>query len=301
MTVISHSNCPLCGSNKLQPYKKVKDYSISGESFELEKCGNCSFLFTQNAPDIETIGPYYESEDYISHSDTKKGIINRLYHIGRKYMLAQKRNAVIHKSGISKGSLLDIGCGTGYFTEEMNKHGWKVAGVEQDPKAREFAIKNFGLNVSTPDNFLQNDGGTHDVISLWHVLEHLHEMDAFIQKIHASLKDNGTLVIALPNYTSYDGNYYKANWAAFDVPRHLWHFSPVTLEKLINKHGFTLTGLKIMPLDPIYVSMLSEKYKGTFAGFVIGGIIGSMSMIKSFFNRKKSSSVIYFARKSEFL
>jgi len=121
MGLVKLKNCPVCESSVLRHYLQVKDHSISQEEFELLECEECGLRMTQNHPDSMTIGPYYASEDYISHSNTTKGLVNQLYHKVRTHMLGQKQKIVERCQ--SSGKLLDIGAGTGYFLSHMQNEG----------------------------------------------------------------------------------------------------------------------------------------------------------------------------------
>ena len=289
--------CPVCDGNNFAEFLKVNDHSISGEDFGLIRCTDCGLVITQNHPDEESIGKYYNSEDYISHSDTKSGIVNTVYHSVRSYMLGQKRKLV---AGVSDtGKLLDIGAGTGYFAAHMVDNNWEVVALEPDAGARQVARDNFNLDVHDVDHLEKLPHSTFDVVTMWHVLEHVHRLNATIHTINSVLKPNGKLIIAVPNYTARDAERYGRYWAAYDVPRHLWHFSPNAMRKLLSKHGFTVNKIRPMDFDAFYVSMLSEKYKGRGSGFVGGTFSGLGTYLSSIGNASKSSSVIYIARRSD--
>lgn len=298
MANIHMDKCPVCGEINWTPHLKVKDHSISKQTFELIKCANCSFVITQDHPDSESIGPFYASEDYISHSDTQKGLINRLYHGIRTYMLDKKKDWVEEHASKSPGKILDIGCGTGYFLSHMTENGWTGEGLEPDASARAIAKEKFGLKVSSSEKIFKLKE-TFDAITLWHVLEHVHQLNEYFDEFNRLLHDDGLLLIAVPNYTSKDAEKYKSFWAAYDVPIHLWHFSPAAMEHLLNKHGFQLEKKYGMVFDPFYVSMLSEKYKGASMGFIRGVLTGLSSNLKSSGNVDKSSSVVYIAKKKK--
>lgn len=275
----------------------VDDHSISKEHFNLCRCNDCSFIFTQDVPTEHNAGPYYKSEDYISHSNTKKGLVNKLYHIVREHMLSKKHQLI---ASLEKGkTILDVGTGTGYFLNYMKQKGYETLGVEIDADARAYGQKEFGLDIRSPkelkDGQIKNKFHT---ISLWHVLEHLYAPETYMQHFHKILEDNGHLIIALPNADSYDALHYKSYWAAFDVPRHLWHFTPKTLEKLANDNGFKLEKMKDLPFDPFYNAMLSEQYKNNAFALISGGFVGLTSLLKGKMNVAKSSSVIYILKKS---
>jgi len=296
---IKFNSCPLCNSNNIVDFLRAEDHLLTSEVFALSKCQACGFVFTQEIPQVDEIGKYYQSQDYVSHSDTQKGMMNKLYHLGRWYMLRKKYGMV--KRATNGKKLLDIGSGTGYFPGYMKKKGYKITGVEIDPEAREFARGEFGVNVFSPEDFLNNKiPGIFDVITLWHVLEHLDNFDLYMEKMLDQLEPGGALVIALPNCNAFDARHYKEYWAGYDVPRHLWHFTPSTLQKLSENHGMEIKMMKRLMLDPFYNSMLSEKYKGNRLYIISGMIYGKLAYIESLFNIKKSSSVVYFlSRKAQ--
>ena len=296
MSNVSLEKCPVCSGGSLNPFLVVKDHSVSGESFKLVKCAGCSLVMTQSHPDQSSIGPYYASEDYISHSNTSKGLVNRLYHLVRKYMLGKKRQVV--ESYHQSGKLLDIGAGTGYFAAHMRDAGWQVTGLEPDSGARKVAAEQLNLTLQPIEKLDHIAQDTFDAVTMWHVLEHVHALNDNMVRIKSILKDDGLLVIAVPNYTSRDAGKYGEYWAAYDVPRHLWHFSPEAMRHLLDRHGFRLSGLKSMPFDPFYVSLLSEKYKNSALGLVRGGMAGFLSNLRAMGNKDRASSVIYIARKS---
>lgn len=299
MPHITINNCPICNSSDIVNTFNAVDHFSTKEIFPIYDCSNCGFRFTNNFPSDDIIGRYYDSPDYISHSDSKKGVINRLYHFLREFMLKKKGNLV---SKFSTGNrLLDIGSGTGYFLNAAKERGYSVSGIEKDSKARNFAIDNFGLDVKGEDFLWNINSDSFDVVTLWHVLEHMQNLNEVVDKLFNILSKDGTLILALPNHNSYDAGIYKEYWAAYDVPRHLWHFTPATVEKLLNKHQFKIIKQKTMPLDAFYISLLSEKYRGSgklyqYFKAIIVGIIG---FLLSLSNVNQSSSVIYIAKKQK--
>lgn len=292
-----NKRCPLCGSEKTGLFLETKDYSISKESFVLQRCQDCTFVFTVGVPDENDADIYYESDSYISHSDTKKGPVNYVYHFVRDLMLVRKRRLIM-KLLKGSGSLLDIGTGTGYFLHIMQKAGFTVSGMEKNRRARQFTLDHFDIHCYTPEDFMTLAAVEEfDVVTMWHVLEHLYEPDQYLEKIKNVLKNSGFLIIALPNVDSYDAKHYQQYWAGYDVPRHLWHYSPETFKKFAKNNGFRVLRLKRLPFDSFYISLLSEQYKRQKAGWIPGLFHGKISWLKSLFDAGKSSSVIYILQK----
>jgi 2-polyprenyl-3-methyl-5-hydroxy-6-metoxy-1,4-benzoquinol methylase len=286
--------CPACGETRWKDVGQIKDHSITGEWFSLKECNHCRLRVTFPQPPTNEIGRYYASKDYISHSDTRSGLINQLYHKARASMLKKKLSWVKEASGMHKGKILDIGAGTGHFAHYMQMNGWEVLGLEPDPSARKVALEKLGIALQPLEQLSHLEPKTYDVITLWHVLEHVHEVNSYMDRFRSLLKDNGVLIIAVPNYTSADAMHYGLNWAAYDVPRHLWHFSPEAMEKLMSKHQFSLLNKIPMRLDAYYVSMLSEKYKASRS---IGPLLAFLSGLKTTYmtmaDTNKASSIIY--------
>lgn len=309
MSLITIEDCPICDSLETAKVFDAVDHFATREVFPVYDCQNCGFRFTNYFPSEDNIGKYYDTPDYISHSDSKKGLINHLYHFFRKRMLKKKIELVLKYSFDSKNisdkksqrpiRLLDIGCGTGYFLKEAREKGVKVSGIEKNSKAREYAISNFDLDVKSEDCLWEIENESFDVITLWHVLEHMQNLNEVVKKLNNILTTDGVLVLALPNYKSYDAKKYKEFWAAYDVPRHLWHFSPDTVKSILNKHNFKIIQQKIMPLDAFYISLLSEKYKGSgkIAQYIKAIIVGITGYLLSLSDFKHSGSVIYIAIK----
>lgn len=300
MKVIHHTNCPICGNDNLSTFFQGKDFFSSQEDFKIVVCSECGFRLTQDFPDEKEIGDYYHSEDYISHSDTQKGVVNSFYHQARRFMLKMKADE-IEKRLPFKGDLLDIGCGTGYFSGYMSHRNWHVTAIEKDDATREFAQKKWGLKVLPSDTLKDLESNSFDAITLWHVLEHIQSLNETMEQIYRILKDDGIAFIALPNCSSYDAQHYQMFWAAYDLPRHLWHFNPMSFKRLAEKHDFFVERPIRMPLDVFYISMLSEKYKDPFGtnveNFLKGMLQGSIGCVKSIINSTETSSLIYILRK----
>lgn len=299
MAKIHYTQCPVCGSAELKNTWKAKDYTVSGEQFDIAVCGSCTLAFTQDVPDAGSIGPYYKSESYISHSNTSKGLVNSIYHAVRKRTLANKRKLIVSATGLNQGSLLDVGSGTGAFVNEMKQHGWKVTGLEPDADARKVAAADYDVQLADIDQFYQLPPGSFDAITLWHVLEHVHDLHPYIQQLGSLLKKNGRLFIAVPNYTAHDARVYKEYWAAFDVPRHLYHFSPESMQVLMQKNGLNVLQHKPMWYDSFYISLLSSKYKNGSTNWIGAGWNGLQSNMKAMRDVRRCSSVIYVVGKGE--
>lgn len=296
-TKIHTDICPVCGSVELIPFLTCKDYLATQEIFEIVRCKACGFALTQDFPSEDIIGKYYDAPEYISHTDTNKGIINLLYHWVRRIALRSKAKTVLKYASVKTGTLLDIGSGTGYFLDKMKEKKWIVTGVEKSDAARLYAKQKFNINCQNSEYLYEISGKTKDVITMWHVLEHLEHLNSVMEHLHKIVKDEGTIIIALPNKDSLDATYYKQYWAAYDVPRHLWHFSPADFIHLANRHQFDIVDIKPMHFDTFYISMLSEKSKEAFLGTLIGLVKGGFFFLRNLGNKKKCSSLIYILKK----
>ena len=273
-------------------FLKCKDYTVTGEQFELVYDEKLDMLVTSPKPETKELGKYYESEDYISHTDSARSLFEKVYQIVKKYALQQKINLI--ESFLSKkGNILDIGAGTGDFLTVAKKNNWNVSGIEPNTSAIELAQKKGVALDQTTSIFKDNE---FDVITMWHVLEHVPDLDQQIKEIKRILKKGGYAFIAVPNFKSYDADYYKEFWAAYDVPRHLWHFSKNSIEKLFSREGFVLQKIKPMKFDSYYVSLLSEKYKNGKMNFIKAFAIGFLSNFKGI-SSKEYSSHIYILKK----
>ena len=295
--MINYNQCPACKSIDIFPKLEAQDYTVSNEKFSIWHCANCTIRFTQDVADQSAIGKYYKSDNYISHSDTKTGLVNSLYHSIRKFTLNLKKSLVQNQTQLKSGAILDIGCGTGAFLNTMKVAGWKITGLEPDETATKKAKSLYQIQPQSPLELFNLSEKQFDAITMWHVLEHVHQLNEYLFQLRKILKDKGTLFIAVPNYTSFDAQFYKETWAAYDVPRHLYHFSPKSMEMLVQRYGMKIKTIKPMWFDSYYVSMLSEKYKGNKLGLLRAFIIGMISNILCLFNKRKCSSVIYVIQK----
>lgn len=290
--MITITHCPVCNSNKLQTEMSCKDFFQSQENFSLSLCLTCQFMFTNPRPGDSELGKYYKSENYISHTNTKQGLVSKLYHLVRGYTLSQKVKLVSRY--VSRGTVLDYGCGTGMFLGACKRAGFDPVGVEPDSGARSLAV-NLGLKIFDAKESLPPDT-KFDVITLWHVLEHVSDLNDTVTLLSSHLKDQGTVIIAVPNHKSWDATYYGSFWAAYDVPRHLYHFDQSSLESLMGKHSFELLRCLPMKFDSFYVSMLSEKYRAGEINYLRAFWIGLKSNINAV-RTSEYSSLIYVFKK----
>jgi len=287
-------NCPICNDSNTQIAIESQDFSLTQNSFSILHCNHCSFRFTTPVPNQDEIGRYYKFNNYISHTDTKEGWMNHLYHFVRTKTLADKTKWIQSLFTGHKGHILDIGAGTGAFAHAMQQKAWKVTGLEPDAITREKAFEIYQLHLQSTDTIFDLPENEFEVITMWHVLEHVHALKPYLNQCFKSLKHNGRLIIAVPNYTSFDARYYQKYWAAYDLPRHLYHFSPKSMSILLNEMGFDNVTMRPMWYDSFYVSLLSEKYKqsGKF-GMLVAGAIGVLSNLFALMDASKGSSIIY--------
>ncbi len=291
--------CPLCGSTSIKKRYTCKDHFATGELFDIYECIDCSFVFTQGAPDEREIARYYESPEYISHSNTQKGLLNKLFHVVRNIMLKRKAGLIKKLTFLKSGKLLDYGAGIGYFADKMVQKGWEVTAIEKSEKARKAAFENLGLEMLPEESMSQQKEGYFNVVTLWHVMEHIQEPDNLWEQIYRVLDESGIAVVAVPNCSSFDAEYYQEHWAAYDVPRHLWHFTPSTINEMARRHNFIMERCYTMPFDGFYISMLSEKYKQSTLAALRGVWNGFIGWMASFDKNNASSSIIYVFRKKK--
>ena len=265
----------------------VKDFSVSGESFSLLLNEEYQILKTHPQPTLDKLGSYYEFEDYISHTDGKRTLFEKMYHFIKRKAIRDKVS-LINSYQPLKGRILDIGAGTGDFLLECKNQNWDILGIEPNDKAKGIAV---GKGIKFGDTIEKLESNSFDVITMWHVLEHVPDVEHPVAELKRLLKPTGTIIIAVPNYKSYDAKYYKEFWAAFDVPRHLWHFSKTAIEKLFDKQNMNLEDIKPMWFDSFYVSLLSEKYKTGKMNFISGFFIGLSSNISGIFKKEFSSHI----------
>ncbi len=289
--------CPVCGNTKLENfYSNCQDHTVSHETFKLIKCIACGLVITSPKPNDESLGNYYLSDDYISHSNKAKSIVDKLYILIRRYTLKQKLKLIAKHN--QTGLILDYGCGTGDFINVCKSNGWSTIGIEPSIDARQKALSLTKTKIYSSVEDLPKT--RIDVITLWHVLEHIPDLENILKKLSDHLSENGTIFIAVPNHKSYDAEIYRELWAGYDVPRHLWHFCPSSMEKLLTNNSLKLKMIVPMRLDSFYVSLLSEKYKHDNKYSIKGFLKAISTGIKSNLKAAKTgnySSLIYILQK----
>lgn len=257
--MISINECPICNGSKIKPVFQCKDYTVTNKLFEIKECTDCTFRFTSPRPTDRDLGQYYLSNDYISHSNEAKKLTDKIYLLARNYTLGWKRK-LIDSLNFEQPTkrLLDYGCGTGSFLNHMIQHGWTATGLEPSEQARQIAERLTGQKLISSLAELENQ--EFDIITLWHVLEHVPLLHQTIDQLKGILATNGRLIVAVPNYKAHEEETFKNHWAGYDVPRHLWHFNQVTMAKLMTQHGLRIARTVPLKLDAYYISLLSEKY-----------------------------------------
>jgi 2-polyprenyl-3-methyl-5-hydroxy-6-metoxy-1,4-benzoquinol methylase len=287
----SLTSCPVCGNKKFTEFIQGKDFFLSGESFTIQQCTNCHYRFTYSPPSPDEIGKYYESDKYISHDSQKLSITTIAYKVARYFAIRNKFSII---NSYSKGKrLLDIGCGTGELLYYCSKKGLLVKGIEPNLKARQFAVNKYKLEISEDfsGKILANE--KFDCITLWHVLEHLHKPDETLNQIKRMINPHGVLIIAVPNSDSWEATHYKKYWAAYDLPRHISHFTYNTLEYFLDKNNYSLIRCLPQKLDAFYISLLSEQYKTGRKNFLKAFLRGMQS---NFYGQRpefRYSSIIF--------
>ncbi len=289
-------NCPVCGSPHSTLKLKAKDYTVSNEMFHIVTCDSCQLIYTNPRPAANEAGPYYRASAYISHSDTNEGIVNKLYHAVRKFTLQSKTNWIESEKKGAK-ELLDIGCGNGHFLAAAKDKGWNITGLELDQETAARAAKLTGLPIAPSLKEIEPEK-QFQVITLWHVLEHVYEIDAYFEFFKNRLAPNGKLLLALPNAASFDANYFKEHWAAYDVPRHIYHFTPATISALAAKYGFTLKRSRGLIFDSFYISLLSNEYNSGNKRLLHSFFIGLISNLSAMLGKSNYSSNLYIFEKT---
>ncbi|WP_297336419.1 class I SAM-dependent methyltransferase [Algoriphagus sp.] len=291
------NKCPLCKSGHFLNDREITDHAVSKENFIICKCTQCQLLFTNPRPTQEEIEPYYEFPEYYSHQNSTTTFTEKIYNRVRKINIHKKIKLI--ESLVPKGSILDYGCGTGSLLFAFKTRGWVVEGIEPNKSARKLASKTTGQKINKsldPKHY----NSTFDIITLFHVLEHIHELRKGIKGIKKSLKKNGYLLLAVPNHQSYEAKKYKDFWAGWDVPRHLYHFSQTSMQNLAEEFGFTIVETKPMIFDSYYVSLLSEKYQkpnGNLASHYLKALTTGWKSNQGAKETQEYSSLLYLLKK----
>ena len=291
--LIEIKSCPVCDGNAFTPYLETRDFFYSQEAFFLSQCNKCSFVFTNPIP--ANLVKYYETPDYLSHNTKNKGVFGWLYSVIRNANI--KRKFRLLSSYKTDGNLLDIGCGTGELLHYFSNKGWKTTGVEPNTFAREFAMKNYNHKVLQEKDLDNLSSSDYDIISMWHVLEHVSDLHNRLGQVDRLLKEDGVLIVALPNLASPDSKKYNKYWSALDVPRHLHHFTPATFSHLISKHNMRIIHSEPMKFDSYYVSFLSEKYLKNPLFFFSAIYNGYLSNLKAKKTNNYSSMIFVIKRR----
>ncbi len=276
----------------------ARDHTVSHENFVIQECPNCGAWFTNPRPDQNSIGAYYRSAAYISHTNAASTLQDRLYQAVRRVALKSKRKLIAHYR--SNGRLLDVGCGTGQFMGHMKTHGYLPTGVEPDAGARSQAIADQAVEV-LPNLDAIPSSEQFNLVTMWHVLEHVPHIRRTLKKLYSVMSDRGFLFIAVPDRESWDAAHYGPEWAAYDVPRHLNHFRRKDLTRLLQEHGFELREVRPMWFDAPYIALLSEQYQGTpkVVAYPKAALLGAWSNLKAMLSDRPTSSTLYIAQKTE--
>ena len=291
--------CPLCGASGQIPYANCTDFTVSKESYTLLRCPVCGVVYTLDPPSQEDMSRYDKLLLKLKLGDAPTGLVGRLYYRVRSHMLGKKARLVETQAYRTSGSLLNYGAKTGFFSHRMERRGWKVTSVERYHEERQFSLEMFHHRMIDVPEMDSLHAGTFDVITMWHVFEHCHHPNQLLDRFYELLRPGGILVMACPNVRSTDAMYYGPYWAAYDVPRHLWHFDPNSISTLAHRHGFTLMHHEVMPFDSFYISILSEKHMLHRMPFIRGMVHGFYSWYVSLNRRSKASSLVYVFRKRQ--
>ena len=291
------NKCPWCNSENNSKFLELKDYFLTQENFEILECNDCKLLFTTPCPAPDKIGDYYKSDDYLSHNESKKGIVPQIYNLVKKVNIKNKFNITVNGQQTTDNSILDIGCGVGDFLNYAKEKGCDITGIEPSEDARKIAEEKLSTKIFSPEELQNLPNESFDIVTMWHVLEHVADLKTEIHHLERIVKKNGRLVLALPNYKSFDAEYYKDKWAAYDVPRHLNHFSRSSIKNIFVTTAFQLIDIKPLKWDSYYISMLSEQYLKQGNSFIKGILTGCKSNCKARKSGEYSSLVYVFTKK----
>lgn len=288
------SHCPWCNTETENKVLELKDYFLSKETFNILECPKCHLRFTDPRPAPDKLGEYYRSDKYYSHQEGGKGLVARLYSMVKTVNLKAKFR--VATKGLARGKVLDIGCGIGDFLLKSKQNGWEVRGIEPDPHARQLASAKLHVPILHPDAINELPDASFDLITMWHVLEHVDDLEAQIKQLHRLLKPNGRLVIAVPNFESDDAKHYGAKWAAWDVPRHLNHFCINSMRTIFSNSSFVLDAVSGQKWDAYYIAFMSEQYGNKSIPLLRGFVHGLQSNLKACRSGVYSSLVYVFSK-----
>jgi 2-polyprenyl-3-methyl-5-hydroxy-6-metoxy-1,4-benzoquinol methylase len=288
------NNCPICENPSYSNFIICKDYTVSGESFAIVQCADCGLKYTNPRPAPSVIDQYYESENYISHSNKGNNLVNLAYKLVRNFTIKSKIGLIEKLNTGNEYKLLDVGCGTGEFLKAYSDRGRSAEGIEPNLKAREAAVRKTGITIH--ENF-DSVNAKFNIITLWHVIEHMSNLNEIVDQLKKLLKKNGKLIIAVPNCNSYDASFFKEYWAAYDVPRHFYHFSPDTMKTLLKVNKLKLSKIVPMKFDAYYVALLSNRYKFGRNKYTKSILTGYKSNSYARKNQNNYSSLIYIINK----
>ncbi len=292
------SICPICYGNKFTPFLTCEDFTVTHETFTIIRCSQCAFLVTSPTPDLDHLGHYYKSDAYISHAANASTVEEKLYRLARSFTLSWKLRLISKRlPGSSPSTILDYGCGTGQFLRKCQTKGWKIQGIEPSEHARQQSAALTQTQIPAVLDLAKHSG--FDVITLWHVLEHVVDLNETIQNLKLALTDAGTMFIAVPNPNCWDAAHYRHYWAGYDLPRHLWHFSQSNMATLMKNNGLRIIRTQPMKLDAFYISLLSEKYQKqrTSLEILIAALVNGFKSNHFATKQNDYSSLIYIVQK----
>jgi 2-polyprenyl-3-methyl-5-hydroxy-6-metoxy-1,4-benzoquinol methylase len=296
------SKCPACGAGGARFVHRSRDWLVSHDQFSILECEGCGLRRTDPAPTEAEIGRYYDAEDYVGVTGSRRGAVNRVYHVVRWGTVRWRVRIAAAAAGVRRGRVVDVGCGTAEFVAEMAKRGWNACGVEPHPRARKLAaacVERFPHpSVLDVPAFRALTTERFEVATMWHVIEHVHDVNDVVARVGRLLAPAGALVVACPNWRAFDAEYYGADWYGYDPPRHLWHFHPDAMRRLLAGHGFHVETMRTLPLDPYYLALLGERYAPRGMPLLHPLAIAFRSMAEGLRDVTRSSTVVYVARRS---
>jgi len=285
------NHCPVCAGMKFSLFMTVRDHFLSREEFDIVQCEKCGFRFVNPRPLPEEIARYYQSEEYRSHDAQRGDLLSRIYRSARFFSIRFKYGIV--RRYAKPGKILDLGCGTGEFLLFCRRNGYEVTGVEPNDTASAFARDINKIPVYQNFAEVNDEKGAFSCITMWHVLEHVHDLNGTLETIRKLLSPDGTLIVALPNCNSWDAAKYGEFWAAYDVPRHLYHFTAASLRTLMQKHFFEVRAMLPQRLDSFYITLLSRKYRTGSSSYLLALAQGFWSNLQAGMNNRGYSSQVF--------